>query len=245
MKTYVLGDIHANYNALIEVLTKANFDYENDQLISLGDIVDRGTEPYLCIFELQKIKNLIAIKGNHDVWLKDYINQDSSIPSTTASLTTIKWQGLDVEDKRKVEQFLNSQIDYYIDKNNNLFVHAGIDRMETMKEQLFSTLVYDRHFIDELMSMQKMKHLTKIPTISDFNEIFVGHNATIQFKIVNDVYKKEKGWNNLVLDPIHIHNVWMMDTGCGFQVGKLTLMNVETKECFQSEIKQLEKNGDN
>ena len=196
MKTYVLGDIHANYNALIEVLTKANFDYENDQLISLGDIVDRGTEPYLCIFELQKIKNLIAIRGNHDVWLQDYINQDSSIPSTTASVTTIKWQGLDVEEKRKVVQFLKSQINYYIDKNENLFVHAGIDRMERMEEQLGNTLIYDRHFIDELMSMQNAKNLTKIPTVNNFNEIFVGHNATIQFKSIAGIYKKEKGWNN-------------------------------------------------
>lgn len=244
MKTLVLGDVHANYNALIEVLTKANFDYENDQLISLGDIVDRGTEPYLCILELQKIKNLIAIKGNHDVWLQDYINQDSSIPSTTASVTTIKWQGLDVEDKREVIKFLDSQVDYYIDKNENLFVHAGIDRMERMEEQLFSTLVYDRHFIDELMSMQRQKNITKIPTVNNFNEIFVGHNATIQFKVRDCIFKKEKGWDDLVLEPIHIHNVWMMDTGCGFKVGRLSLMNVETKELFQSEIKQLE-NGNN
>lgn len=63
---YVVGDIHGEYQKLKALLTKVNFDYDNDTLISLGDVVDRGSDSYSVIEELLKIKNLIAIQGNHD-----------------------------------------------------------------------------------------------------------------------------------------------------------------------------------
>ena len=52
MKRYVLGDIHGAYQALIQVLKRAKFDYENDQLIFLGDVVDGWPESKECIDEL-------------------------------------------------------------------------------------------------------------------------------------------------------------------------------------------------
>ena len=36
-KTYVLGDLHGGYLALVQVLNLAGFDYENDTLITLGN----------------------------------------------------------------------------------------------------------------------------------------------------------------------------------------------------------------
>lgn len=67
-KTFCCGDIHGNYKALKQVLEKSNFDYDNDTLISLGDIVDGWSDTYKCVEELLKIKNRIDIKGNHIIW---------------------------------------------------------------------------------------------------------------------------------------------------------------------------------
>jgi len=39
-KRYVIGDIHGAYKALIQVLNKVGFDYDNDELIGLGDVCD-------------------------------------------------------------------------------------------------------------------------------------------------------------------------------------------------------------
>lgn len=66
MREFVIGDIHGEYQKLIKCLKAVNFDYQNDKLIQLGDIVDRGPHSYHCIEELKLIKNLILIKGNHD-----------------------------------------------------------------------------------------------------------------------------------------------------------------------------------
>lgn len=72
-KTFVMGDIHGNYRALKQCLERSNFNNEEDTLIQLGDVVDRGIESYECVEELLTIKNLITIKGNHDEWFNEFI----------------------------------------------------------------------------------------------------------------------------------------------------------------------------
>ena len=42
--TYVISDIHGNYNAYMDMLKKIQFD-DDDILYILGDILDRGPNP--------------------------------------------------------------------------------------------------------------------------------------------------------------------------------------------------------
>jgi len=72
MKKFVIGDTHGSNKALLQVLEKSGFDKESDLLISLGDIADGWNEVPECVDTLLSIKNLIAIRGNHDVWCYDW-----------------------------------------------------------------------------------------------------------------------------------------------------------------------------
>lgn len=74
-KTYVIGDIHGAYKALLQCLERSDFDYENDTLIQLGDVCDGWSETYECVEELLKIKNLIPIRGNHDAILLEWMSK--------------------------------------------------------------------------------------------------------------------------------------------------------------------------
>ena len=65
-KRYVLGDVHANFKALKQVLKKSKFDYEKDELIIIGDVVDGYNSSFEVVEELLKIKNKVFIIGNHD-----------------------------------------------------------------------------------------------------------------------------------------------------------------------------------
>ena len=59
--------------------------------------------------------------------------------------------------------------------------------------------------------------------LEPFREVYVGHT---------DI-------SNISKVPVNIVNLWCMDTGAGFK-GKLTFMNIDTKEIYQSdECKQL------
>ncbi len=73
MKTYAIGDCHGAYKALKQVLERGNFDYDNDQLIVLGDVADGWPETPEVIEELLKIKNMVPVMGNHDNWALDFL----------------------------------------------------------------------------------------------------------------------------------------------------------------------------
>ena len=43
-RTFVIGDIHGSYTALMQCLALSDFDYQHDELIALGDVCDGWPE---------------------------------------------------------------------------------------------------------------------------------------------------------------------------------------------------------
>lgn len=241
-KKFVLGDIHARYDELVELLQLSGFNYEEDELIQLGDLVDRGPEPLLCIHEMLKIKNLIAIRGNHDWALMDYMDNNCQFHTWNgthgSAVTMVKAKNMLREERLIILDFLHSQLAYHIDSENRIFTHGGFDRDELIGSQVQTNFMWDRELIKEVLSMQRNKSLTFVPTLEGFKEIFVGHTPTVCYaKDKNGIYFSTDGWDNVELNPINILNFWDMDTGAGFVQGKISMMNIETKEIFQVKIK--------
>lgn len=79
-KTYVLGDLHGAYKSLVQVMLKSNFDYNNDKLIFIGDLADGWDDLERCLDLLLKIKNLVVIIGNHDIFLMNYLKNQKITP---------------------------------------------------------------------------------------------------------------------------------------------------------------------
>lgn len=94
MRYAILGDIHANIDALETVLTAVDTD-QIDQIYSLGDIVGYGAEPVKCL-DIVRERSILTIAGNHDwaaierisidffnayakasaMWTRDQLNDD-------------------------------------------------------------------------------------------------------------------------------------------------------------------------
>jgi len=110
-------------------------------------------------------------------------------------------------------QFLENCLDYYVDEENRLFVHAGFDVNFDVTEQNKTTYIWDRVFWSNV-SRGFYYGCDK------FKEIYIGHTTTIS------QWKHGR--------PVNIHNVWNMDTGATY-MGKLSMMNIDTKELFQSD----------
>ena len=231
-RTIVLGDIHGEYDKLKNLLSKCNFDYDNDTLIQLGDIVDRGPKPFECIFELLKIKYLICIQGNHDYAFLEWIKSGSHLfdGNGGSSITMIEWGLLEDYEKTIAENFFYNQKLYHIDSQNRLFVHAGISL--DYEELLAKDLLWTRRFFDYVLSSQKNKLPKKT---QKWHEIYIGHTPTLCF---NRSKKGTISYNNSnkkigTTLPINIHNVWNLDTGGCFAGGVLTAMDIDTKEIWQ------------
>jgi len=64
MRVLVISDIHANYTALMAVLSDAG---QVDETWCLGDLVGYGPDPNAVVEEVRDIANLTCILGNHDM----------------------------------------------------------------------------------------------------------------------------------------------------------------------------------
>ena len=64
-KLYAVGDIHGCYNLLMNHLNEIGFDFENDLLVAVGDLVDRGIQNIKCI-ELLAKPWFTSVRGNHE-----------------------------------------------------------------------------------------------------------------------------------------------------------------------------------
>lgn len=236
---YVVGDIHGNYKALMQCLQKCKFDYEHDVLISLGDVVDGFPQSYECVEELLKIKNLIAIQGNHDYMFLEFLNtgihgfewkhgSDSTASSylinlptqkevnkrlQTGWISTFKPQDVPITHKN----FFESQIPYYIHEDL-LFIHGGFNRHYFIKDQLPFWFMWDRDLWMAAVSFDTIGY-SDFKIKDKFTNIFIGHTMTTKWKL--DI-------------PMIKYNIINLDTGAG-AAGKLTIMDINTRQYWQSD----------
>lgn len=65
---WVVGDLHGCYSLLKSKLKEVGFNFNEDLLISVGDLVDRGNESIECL-QLLTEKWFRSVKGNHEEML--------------------------------------------------------------------------------------------------------------------------------------------------------------------------------
>lgn len=65
MATYVISDIHGEYDKFMELLDRIGPE-ETDTLYILGDVLDRGPNPIRVISKLMEMPNVVPIVGNHE-----------------------------------------------------------------------------------------------------------------------------------------------------------------------------------
>jgi serine/threonine protein phosphatase 1 len=231
MKKYVIGDIHGAYKALVQVLERSFFDYEEDELIVLGDICDGWPETCECFEELLKIKKLKILLGNHDQWLQRFIIYGKNFEQLDnwcqhgGYATILSYKGK--EDLLiKHGEFLNTADLAYVDDNDNAFVHAGVTSKDNYLDKQ-SDYLWTRYFYDNAITWHKQnyKFSVKLSENSDryVKEWFIGHTPTTSFK---KDYRSNK--------PIKLANITFMDTGAAFN-GVLSMLNLETSQLYQSD----------
>jgi len=248
-KTFCMGDIHGGYKSLIQCLERSNFDKENDTLIQLGDVADGFPETDKCVDELLSIKNLISIKGNHDAWAHKWFETGIALVPWVqqgGDETIESYKGKHDKMNDHYEKFWRKQVNFYVDDNNRAFVHGGFSSSKGLGHDLDESNYYWDRDLWELALMQDRNRLPQErilnPTASNrfykYSEVYLGHTSTTSWKAKGNV--KESKDSNQILNgkitvPMNRCNVWNMDTGGGWG-GKLTIMDIDSKEYFQSDF---------
>lgn len=214
METYVLGDIHGAARALTQVLERSPFRPGIDRLIQLGDVADGWPETPRCVEILLGIPNSIWLKGNHDWWTARWLagnrgNRPASNPGWLehgGQATYDAYQQRPELQRYHATVFFGQQKTYYEDQLGNLYVHAGYDPTLPINQQEPLDLFWKRGLWEQHQRA------------TAYQECFIGHTPT---------------WPAHPA-PEQRQNVWNVDQGAGFG-GRLTLLNVRTKEYVQSD----------
>ncbi len=229
MRTLVIGDIHGGYKALLQVLDRAQV-MPDDKLIFLGDYVDGWSESAETIeklIELSQSNTCVFIRGNHDLWCGLWLDKGATNPIWLAhggkeTIDSYIKSGWLTKDAHRA--FFNNLWDYYLDKNNRLFVHAGFTSMYGVgREEYESNYYWDRTLWEAALLADNVdKEVLRVNPPSRFehySEIYIGHTPTTNYN------------KTTPMSPYNLRNI---DTGAAFK-GKLTIMDIDTKEFWQSD----------
>lgn len=229
---YVIGDIHNEVRKLNSILEQIQVT-QDDEIILLGDLFDRGVEPdpagvYFILSGLQE--KCTWIRGNHDQWLADYIKKYISLSERKRrNMPSYSYNSFDLLRKRMTEvdmmnladmiQKLPFQKDISIEGKNYLFAHAMTSyplSWQPNNYYMMGNWDLDAFFLEGI----------------DGYISLCGHTPTsnILWKTRGtylDEYKKTIWLNEK-------ENVYLLDCGSGFNDGKLACLCLETGRRFYS-----------
>lgn len=227
-RTLVIGDIHSGLKALRQVLKRALVEAD-DTLIFLGDYVDgwsQAVETIEFLIDLNANYECIFIRGNHDELCLNWLQEGTDNPTWVkhgGAATLASYEGTKSEVVEKHIAFYQSLTNYHLDDQNRLFLHAGFTNLNGVAYEYFPKMFYwDRTLWELAISMDKklIKEDTRYPRrLTNYDEIYIGHTPISKIASVL---------------PKNAVNVWNMDTGAAFK-GPLSLMDVDTKEVWQSD----------
>ena len=229
--TYVISDIHGEYEKYVETLKKIKFS-DNDTLYVLGDVVDRGERPVDVLLDMMNRSNVFPIVGNHELMALELlrelmieITEENATTHLNAKLmdkllqwqmnggdTTIKqFHKLPKDEREYVLDYLEEFAPYELVKVGTrkfLLVHSGLGNFSKDKE-------LDDYTLEELTYIRPDYDRRYF----DDNNLFIvgGHTPTLAISTKPEIYKSQ---NNICID-----------CGAAFD-GKLACLCLDTMEEF-------------
>lgn len=219
-RLFCIGDIHgcfAEINVLLGYLIQEENLSNEDQVVFVGDYIDRGSESFKVIELLIDFKSqfpkTVFLRGNHEDMFLDYIGQQGNLGEAflfNGGIDTLKSYDIDLELHGNALAkalptdhftFFTELTDLAYDENH-IIVHAGVDPLRDIEDQTSEDLFWIREdFIDNSHTFGKI--------------VVFGH--TPQENVLFDL-------------PYKIG----IDTGCCFG-NKITCCNLTDKFLYQVE----------
>jgi len=123
-----IGDIHGCHQEFADLLERLALT-KDDQLILLGDLVNRGPDS-LKVIDLAKANRALSLLGNHELRLLNFRKtKDPAFLKETDGATNEK---LRPEDWTYLESMV---LTHYVEELNTVFVHGGFLPNEPWQKQ--------------------------------------------------------------------------------------------------------------
>ena len=177
---WVIGDVHGFYRTYASLLEKLNL-VNDDIVILLGDLIDRGPESSKVIEHVKSSSSIFSVRGNHESMMSNAIgpdrlisySQDANSWYRNGGIATISSYLKDNKDPAKVLERMKSDLAWIetlpteIVLEKYRLVHAGYDSRFGIEEQ-------DE---DVHMWVRDPFFRTKIP-VDENRQVIFGHTVT-------------------------------------------------------------------
>ena len=228
--TYVIADIHGEYDKFIELLDRIRLQDE-DTLYILGDVLDRGPHPIKVVLKLMEMPNAFLIAGNHELMalscldtLRKEITEASVAEiddefvarlmnwQMNGSQTTLdEFDALDPEMQEEVVEYLQDALLYEelsVSGRDYLLVHAGLGNFSPEKP-------LDDYTVDELVWERPDYSRAYYPD----KYVVTGHTPTAHIRENPRPYYIYRSNNHIAID-----------CGACFPDGRLAAICLDTDE---------------
>lgn len=196
-RLFFVGDIHGEYNNLIKKMKEVSFDVNNDKLIFVGDLVDRGSEIKNVLNLFIKYDAFYGVIGNHDNYMFNaFVDKTWENDKRNGSEQTI--EQLELKNIKSYSKKLLKKMSLIleIEQNGVKFgvVHAGIPfdsnkpfewekikRKAKRNKNYRMNLIWDRTVLaaykPELMPSKRINGDLMPPIIKGIDYLIHGHTT--------------------------------------------------------------------
>jgi serine/threonine protein phosphatase 1 len=166
-RIFAIGDIHGFLNKLRELMAKIDPDPLQDELVFLGDYIDRGPQSKEVIDYVLEIKEKyprsVFLIGNHEFMFLEYLTNRKEpwtflLNGGIETVHSYELIGDDPEANLPADHyaFFNSLKPYY-ETEDYIFVHAGLRADVPLQEQTLDDLLWiRREFIESTHDFGKL-----------------------------------------------------------------------------------------
>lgn len=233
-RVFVCGDIHGCFDLLDARLAELSFDWTQDALLSLGDLIDRGQQSPRALAFLQS-PSVWAVRGNHEQMLLDAWADPENDAATRDFLANggAWFHALTDSEQAALAGALATlpiAIEAKTPSGRTIgIVHAGVpmDNWRHVRElpatiqtdprvhwdnrtgphALADHMVWDRRGIQDALRFAGLGHEpADFPPVVGIDHVFHGHN--------------------IVRRPVRLGNTTWLDTGA-FQSGIITVIDAD------------------
>lgn len=209
-RTIIIGDIHGCYEQMVDIISKVFFDENQDTIVFLGDLIDRGPQSWEVIQYAKYLKELLGerciyIRGNHEQMMMDFYrhgDRDWLYNGYSSTLDSFEKHYDDIE--KCIDWMIENTQLYYESKLFNC-CHAGSDH-EEISSCLKDTLIWDRNIFESCLYDGKPTFIGHTPL---YHPCRSSASCRVERLDFSTPYELGKG----LID---------IDTGCVFGDGGLT-----------------------
>jgi serine/threonine protein phosphatase 1 len=238
-RDFIIGDLHGHYDTLMSLLDARDFDREIDRVISVGDLVDRGPQSWLCL-QLIREPWFYVVQGNHESHLLDMAR------AVSGALAKGR-KAVDILDS--LQRFIDGVDGHWfrewlLDEGNHAELPALIELLDSLPHVItVRGGATDYNVVhaelpaagiecdDQLESSDPAMDVVRTQALMWSRKLFLEASKAPREQLESHRYVP-KGCLSLTFcghNPISLPTIWrdhfFLDTGCGYQDGEIPVLD--------------------